>query len=322
MKIGFVVGRFQSHYLHEGYLYLINEMLKDADKFSIVISLSPVPPNRRNPFTLNERMEIISSELKFNHLDERFAGFVVIKDDRSDETWSINLDRALNRFAAEYAASAEYDGSGVDVELYGSRDSFIPYYTGHTTVHQVPPANPSVSSTESRKELLEMVSPSWYSDEKYLAGKLAAINAQYPKVFPTVDIAVMNSARTHLILGRKPGEKKWRFAGGFADPTDTCFEHSAKREASEELGSIEVDDIKYICSKLISDWRYRSDVDRIITTFFIGTYIYGHVQAGDDLEDCDWFDIEALKADPEKWIVSQHRPLFQSLVKYLETEKK
>jgi bifunctional NMN adenylyltransferase/nudix hydrolase len=91
-------------------------------------------------------------------------------------------------------------------------------------------------------------------------------------------------------LARKPEEKKWRFIGGFSDPRSTSLEVDAKREVTEEA-SIEVDDITYLGSTLIDDWRYRGEQDKIKTAFFVAKYIYGKPEGADDIAEVKWVPI-------------------------------
>jgi bifunctional NMN adenylyltransferase/nudix hydrolase len=108
------------------------------------------------------------------------------------------------------------------------------------------------------------------------------------------------------LLGRKPHQQKFRFIGGFADPEDSCYEDSAKREASEETG-LELGEVKYIGSARINDWRYRSEHDKIMTLFFKATYTYGKPEAKDDIAELRWFSKNEIQAEQ---LVDEHQHLF------------
>ena len=68
-------------------------------------------------------------------------------------------------------------------------------------------------------------------------GVIYGLNKQFPINYPTVDIAVSRVWRGKLqyLLAKKPGERGWRFAGGFKDRGDVNFEMAVLREAGEEL---------------------------------------------------------------------------------------
>jgi bifunctional NMN adenylyltransferase/nudix hydrolase len=309
MKIGFVVGRFQAPYLHEGYLYLFKRVLEEADSFAIVLSKPPIPPSKRNPFTIEERQEFLKKQIRENSLYKNFAGFCKINDNRYDDVWSQELDDSILAFCESHNA---------EPILFGSRDSFIPYYSGNIKVIEVEPLNDTSSSTEVRKKFVDniyQVGYSYFNQLPYLAGKLTALYAQYPKVYSTVDVAILNEDSTQLLLGRKPGERAWRFPGGFVDPTDECKENAVRREAYEECGGIEIGDIRYICSQRINDWRYKSEEDKIMTTFFAAKYVFGSPHGSDDLEEVKWFNIEEIQLGD---LSPSHQVLFTKLIEYLD----
>jgi bifunctional NMN adenylyltransferase/nudix hydrolase len=106
-------------------------------------------------------------------------------------------------------------------------------------------------------------------------------------------------------LARKPDEKKWRFIGGFSDPTSVSLEEDAKREVQEEAG-VEVGNITYLGSTLINDWRYRGEIDKIKTALFVAKYVFGKPEGADDVAEVKWVSMNNLnKAD----IVEPHHVL-------------
>lgn len=120
---------------------------------------------------------------------------------------------------------------------------------------------------------------------------------EYPIAFHTVDIAIIKNenGKKMVLLGQKPNEVNtdfWRFPGGFVDPTDDSAEESAKREVSEETNlDININDLIYVCSKKIDDPRYRSSVNKIITTMYMCKYTGGTPKASDDLKGVQWFEL-------------------------------
>ena len=53
-----------------------------------------------------------------------------------------------------------------------------------------------------------------------------------------------------VLLVKKPGEKAWRFIGGFSDPSSNSLEEDAKREVKEETG-VDISEPVYLGSSLI-----------------------------------------------------------------------
>jgi bifunctional NMN adenylyltransferase/nudix hydrolase len=98
------------------------------------------------------------------------------------------------------------------------------------------------------------------------------------------------------------------------------FEAAVLRELHEECGSIEVGHVCYEKSFKVDDWRYKNEEDKIITTLFSSTLIFGDAKAGDDIYKVDWFDLHSLGALlQEAKVVEEHIPLIRYLIgKYLK----
>ena len=170
----------------------------------------------------------------------------------------------------------------------------------------------SESGTEQRERILE-TGP--IDCEAFRAGMIYQTMRQHDTVYSTVDVAVMNSDRTQILLGQKPTDgDKWRFPGGFVDPRlDHSRKAAAMREAREELGMIEITIDENLGSVVIPDYRYRDEADEIMTDFFLATHVFGSPRAADDLTDAEWFPIEGLM----ERLVTTHQPLGQMLIEHL-----
>ncbi len=221
-----------------------------------------------------------------------------IKDNRDDEEWSKNLDRNIG------------DNLAVNdtVVLYGGRLSFIDSYKGQYPTKELIPER-IISATEIRKQ----ISTAPKSDPLFRTGAIWATFQRYPTCFPTVDVAILDTARRIVLLGKKPGEKLFRFIGGFASPNSECFEDDAKREVLEET-ALQIDNPIYLGSFKINDWRYTKEVDKIKTLFFIAKYKFGQPIAGDDISEIKWLKYDELK--PEN-VMEEHHSLLAKLNEYI-----
>ena len=74
-----------------------------------------------------------------------------------------------------------------------------------------------------------------------------------------------------MYVAKKKEETKYRFVGGFVDNTDKSYEDAVIREVKEET-KLDINNIKYITSRIIDDWRYRYETEKIITSFYCGIY--------------------------------------------------
>jgi bifunctional NMN adenylyltransferase/nudix hydrolase len=299
-NVGVIIGRFQTPYLHEGHKQFINIVKSKCDLLIIFIGTSRPRLARKNPLPYEVRKHMIIDEVGNHNVIVE-----VLEDHQSDDYWSNNLDTKIKNILSSIKSKEE--NPTYDITLYGSRDSFIPYYKGiHTT--ELIQSTQKQNATALRKRCYKNI----VDDLNWRSGIIYASNLRYPGVFPTVDIAVINEHQ-QVLLGRKPGEPSFRFIGGFVDPTDDSYEAAAKREAREEAGDLELGKAQYIGSYKIDDWRYRNDVDKIITTFYQSQYIFGQVKAGDDLEEVKWFNYSELK---NLVVMEVHTQLLQEFIKF------
>ena len=305
-QIGVIIGRFQIHELHEAHTNLIDAVIKKHHKVIIFLGVNSIGPTKRNPLDFDSRKRMLQT---------KYPQIVIapVKDVNNDEIWSSKLDEKIREIYPMGKAL-----------LYGGRDSFIPHYKGKNDtaeLHQ----EIFLSGTEVRKILSQKIQDS--SD--YRAGKINAAYNRYPVSFATVDIAPINYDRQEILLAKKPNESKYRFVGGFADPKDESYEVSAKRELTEEVGIIETGPMKYICSMIVDDWRYKSEDDKIKTILFKCQYAFGSPQPDDDIEEVRWFKIEDFFEDKgakistsfiEKNIMEVHIPIMKKLLENLSND--
>jgi bifunctional NMN adenylyltransferase/nudix hydrolase len=297
--VGVVVGRFQVPELHPGHVELIEGVVKEHDRVLIFLGLSAARVTRNNPLDFEARRAMIAEQ--FPTVEIHY-----IKDQKSDELWSKDLDSLLN----------DHVGPGQTTTLYGGRDAFLRHYSGNRDVQELERTS-YTSGTEARKK----VSRKTKSSSDFRAGVTWAAFNQYPRCFPTVDIAIIDKDKSRLLLGRKPGEDKFRFIGGFVDGKET-FEHAARREVVEETHT-EISDLQYITSMPIDDWRYRGEVDGIVTSFYVAAYNFGPPQPDDDIAELKWFELPdvsqpAARESLQFEIVDTHQPLIEALYNFID----
>ncbi|NLR59707.1 NUDIX domain-containing protein [Chitinophaga polysaccharea] len=288
---GVIIARFQTPSLHEGHLELIRQVKQKHNRVLIILGVSPVRGSRKNPLDYYTRERMIK---------QAFPEIIVLplSDQKSDTVWSQKLDELLhNNFPHETFL------------LYGSRDSFMSTYSGRYTTTALPPVK-DYNATAMREAISDKV----FDTEEFRAGIIYNTYNLFPSVYATVDIALYKNNKTQLLLGRKPNEAVWRLPGGFSDPTDDSFELAAARELQEECGALEIGPMEYVASLRVNDWRYRTEVNKIITTLFSTDLVFGDPAANDDLEEVKWVtvkDIPGMISRNE--IVDTHLPLMAKL---------
>jgi len=287
--VGVIVGRFQVDELHDGHISLIKQIVNNHRKVIVFLGLSPCKCTVRNPLDFESRKKMFL---------EKFPDVIVlyIMDQYSDIAWSDNLDNQIKNII----------GPKQSVVLYGSRDSFIKYYSGKFDTEELEQTI-FTSGTEIRKKISNLVAGS----PDFRKGVIWAVNNQYPKCFPTVDVAIIGRKGNTLsvMLGKRKGEPKYRFIGGFVNPGET-LESAAIRESKEETGLV-LKDLRYLKSFVIDDWRYRGEADKITSSLFTGEYNGGTPEANDDIDELRWF---ILGQSLLSVIVEEHKDMMYNLL--------
>ena len=299
-EVGCIVGRFQTHKLHEGHKALINEVLKNHKKVILFIGSSSVLNTKKNPLDFASREKMLRAEYGSKLI------IVQITDQRSDDTWSKILDSKINETFPDKKAI-----------IYGSRDSVIGSYTGKRPVIELEPSG-NYNATNIRSE----VSKETLETEDFRAGCIYSEFNHRAVTYPTVDVCAFNQ-EGEILMAKKPNESLWRFVGGFVDRTDKSYEEAAFREFEEETGgNCVIANPRYIVSQKVDDWRYRKEESGIMTTLFLVEKRRGFAKASDDIAVVEWIPIrEFSNFDGIRTkIMPEHRDLMTILVDKVYTE--
>lgn len=295
MSLGVIVGRFQTPYLHEGHLFLIESVLSKHEKILVVLGDNGGNPTSKYPLSYTVRAGMIRAVYSNTNqiLIDR------IYDVGCDKIWSRNLDEIINKYKNN------------EVILYGSRDSFIPYYSGQYKTQEIPVLR-NHNATELRNKVIEEP----LNNPSFRSGIIYSVATRFPICYQVVDIAVVNADKNVLMGYKKKDGGKFRFVGGFVDPLDLTLELAAYRELYEET-TIFALDCQYIGSYRILDSRYRESKDAVMTAFFIVQAYAGTPIPRDDLEGVKWVAIDELL----DVIVDNHRYLAKKLMEYMSIKE-
>ena len=98
MTTALFLGRFQP--FHNGHLYVIKEALKEVDKIIIGVAYNEDADKNENPFSVEERIEMIDLALPANEISN-YTIFPV-PDHNDDSKWVEQLETLVPKFDVVY----------------------------------------------------------------------------------------------------------------------------------------------------------------------------------------------------------------------------
>lgn len=227
MKTGIFIGRFQP--IHQGHIHAIGIAASQVDKLYILIGSANACRSIKNPWTYDERVDMIRSKLWSNHISN--VELVPLNDHPYNNT----------QWIADVRATVDHYNMGTPT-LFGHMKE------GNAYLGWFPDwkfrdieAQYSVHATGIRQRMYETDSPEMprtvKDDFKYYENETARF-ANYP--FPeTLNFncgdAVIECQGHVLLIRRKfaPGAGAWALPGGFKN-RDESFLDCAVRELQEE----------------------------------------------------------------------------------------
>jgi bifunctional NMN adenylyltransferase/nudix hydrolase len=319
------IGRFQI--FHNGQLALLRRALEAAPFCIVVLGSALQARTPKNPFTWQERAEMI--RLALPEADRGRLQFLPVRDYYDQARWVSAVKKGVlelmeakqnNASTASFVlvghlkdATSEYlknfPGWALDaaesqgrIDASSLRDAY--FGNAHTSVDAALAALVS-QAPESTLEFLRAWAALPYFNA--LAQEWANLKQEkarwagspYAPVFVTVDAVVRCGDQVLLIeRGRPPGKGLFALPGGFIEQRETVYQ-SALRELSEETGLrlLESDMQNALKAVHVFDHPDRSQRGRVIThahLFDLGQRQAPEVQPADDAAAAQWVPIERL----------------------------
>lgn len=322
------IGRFQG--FHNGQLAVLRHALAVARECIVVLGSAWQARTPKNPFTWEERAEMI--RLALSESDRARVRFLPVRDYYDSVRWVAAVRQGVVDLLGETRPGIVLVGHFKD-----ATSSYLKDFPGWT-LHALPQQG-HIDASMLRDAYFGSVGLGGQGDSgSGLDAALAAIvslapattvgflrawaalpffhelaqewhalrqekarwaSAPYPPVFVTVDAVVQCAGRVLLIQrGRAPGKGLFAVPGGFLEQRETVYQ-SALRELQEETGLELLDgDMQHALKAVqVFDHPDRSQRGRVITHahwFDLGERRLPEVEAADDAASAEWVEISRL----------------------------
>jgi len=320
------IGRFQP--FHLGHLSVVKAGLDQADHLIILCGSSHRPRSVRNPWTVDERAEMIYGSI--DEVDRKRVHVMPLMDIvYNDEAWVSNVQMTVNGVVtahhgiphnrakvglighskdhSSYYLNLFPQWGAVAVENFNEigatrvRDTFFSVesekYLEHSAAEHLPPNVLTSMQEFSTKESFNHIRDEHGFIEKY---KSAWDASPYPPTFVTVDAVVVQSGHV-LMVERKarPGKGLMALPGGFVGSNEKLMDACLRELREETRLKIPAPVIQgSIKHQMVFDDPHRSDRGRTITHAF---YIelapdskLPKVKGGDDAKHASWVPLAEL----------------------------
>jgi len=152
MKTGFYTGRFQP--FHKGHLSAVKQALKEVDFLYIGIGSAQYSHTADNPFTADERIEMIRRSLGDNKISDKRYKIIPVPDIHSNPKWTAHVHNLVPRFDMVFVGD-----DGLVKELFEKYD---------TVPVKIVKKEIDICATKIRQEM--MINGNW---KKYLSKSTA-----------------------------------------------------------------------------------------------------------------------------------------------------
>lgn len=319
---GVYIGRFEPP--HAAHLDVMLEALRSVQKLIVVIGSARAARTPKNPFTAEERQEIIAAMLQEAGVQKARLLFVHVRDYFYNETlWLSEVQRGVQAHTRG-SSDVALIGHIKDESSYYLRSfpawEFIPTHVvsglsatdvrrayfedrPEDVARMVPPAvNAFLSTFRATPEYAEL-----RAEYDYLRDYRASWQgAPFPPVFLTADAVVTRSG--HVLVVRRdglPGRGRLAMPGGFVGQTETLLQCAVRKVRGESGLNAAIPLETQLRSQQVFDYPDRSLRGRTVTHAFHFDLGIGQlpVLAGDGAA---WMPLGDAMARPEQFFEDHH----------------
>ena len=329
------IGRFQP--FHLGHLEVINHALEAAETLVVLVGSSGAPRNHRNPFTFDERRQMILTSIP-GHVRNRVLVKPLEDAAYNDSKWIHDVQTQVMRSAWEFG----YTNEPTTTLIGHSKDSSSYYLNIFPQWSSIEvPNHKNMNSTQIRNAYFSNIANMWLGDcdghrigdlpqdqivttavreflaefvgtdsykmirdeyEFILKYRASWAVAPYPVNLVCVDAVVIKSGHVLMIeRGAFPGKGQMALPGGYLDVTERAVDGMI-RELREETGLKVPDKVLRgsIKSHDVFDDPNRSARGRVMTIAYLidlGTGPLDKVKGSDDAAKAKWIPLSELKRD-------------------------
>ena len=312
------IGRFNP--FHLAHKQLLNTALKIANKTIIVLGSWKKSPDIRNPFSAEQREQMVRSSCSQEENDR--IQFVYIRDHLySDNLWLKELQEKISAITNESNNIAlvghKHDNSSYYIDLMPQWSSWnmdnidsLPHATEIRNLYFEGNADYKLYVPEQVSLFMEQFKTTKafaHLKDEYdyvIKYKQSWATSPFPPIFSTTDCLVVKSGHL-LVIKRKcnPGKGLIALPGGFLMQEETIL-NGALRELKEETSINVSKDVlkKSIAANFTADSPLRSVRGRTISNVFyidLGAGPLPKVKGMDDAKLCKWLPLSDLDKNEE-----------------------
>lgn len=328
------IGRFQP--FHNAHLEIIKKALEQTDRLVILIGSSFQPKTYKNPWSFDERKEMILSSLDIKEKKEIHI-LPLMDSIHNEQAWVVRVQEAVvsvttpddrvaiighQKDSSSYYLNMFPQWDFIDVELQETihaTDIRDLYFRDNVNLGYLSNIVPEAVYEFLKRNSYPYLYDQIVKERKFIENyRKQYSHLAYAPTFVTTDAVVLVAGHV-LLIERKaePGKHLWALPGGFLNAdTDKSLKDAMVRELKEEtnikvpvpvlLGSI--------TDSKVFDAIGRSARGRTITHAFkieLADKTLPKIRAGDDAGACAWIPVGLLNSE---MIFEDHYEIIQYFV--------